>query len=71
MNMNEIVICRHCNRPEFYGEMRWLSGICSCRDCYKAQYERENHMRYIWSDLDGARPTFADYYKQEGTTNEN
>ena len=25
--MNEIVICRHCGKPEYYGELRWRSGI--------------------------------------------
>ena len=33
-----IVICRRCKKPEYWGEMRWLSGFCVCRDCYKAQY---------------------------------
>ena len=40
-----IVICRRCKKPEYWGEMRWLSGFCVCRDCYKAQWESENHNR--------------------------
>lgn len=41
-----IVICRRCKKPEYWGEMRWLSGFCVCRDCYKAQWESENHKTY-------------------------
>lgn len=46
--MNRIVICKHCGEPEYYGEMRWLSGRCSCRNCYKWQYESENGRLYTW-----------------------
>lgn len=63
--MKRIVICRHCGKPEYYGKMRWLSGICSCRDCYKGQWEREHHETYRWPDLDGKRPTVEGYYAQE------
>ena len=45
-----IVICRRCKNPEYWGEMRWLSGFCVCRDCYKAQWESENHKPYTWDD---------------------
>jgi len=62
--VSEIVICRHCGKPEYSGEMRWRSGICSCRACYKAQYEREEHKLYQWSDLDGKRPTMEEYRAQ-------
>lgn len=62
--MNKIVICKHCGKPEYYGEMRWLSGRCSCRSCYKAQWQDENHKLYTWNDLDGKRPTVAEYKKQ-------
>lgn len=61
----KIVICKHCNKPEYWGQMRWLSGICSCRDCYKRQWERENHKMYVWNDLDGNRPTRQDYENQD------
>ncbi|MCM1189848.1 MAG: hypothetical protein NC541_11205 [bacterium] len=63
--MEKIVICNHCGQPEYWGEMRWLSGRCVCRDCYKADCERETRKPYIWHDLDGERPTMADYQKQE------
>ena len=63
--MNRIVICKHCGKPEYYGEMRWLSGRCSCRSCYKAQWQDENHELYKWNDLDGKRPTMSEYEKQE------
>lgn len=46
-----IVICRRCKKPEYWGEMRWLSGFCVCRDCYKAQWESENHKPYTWEEL--------------------
>ena len=63
--MKEIVICKHCNNPEYYGEMRWGSGICSCRSCYKSFYEDFNKEVYKWDDLDGPRPTKKDYEEQE------
>ena len=56
-----IVICRRCKKPEYWGEMRWLSGFCVCRDCYKAQWESENHKPYTWDDLDGKRPTMEEF----------
>ena len=33
--MDKIVICKQCGRPEYWGEMRWLSGKCTCRNCYR------------------------------------
>ena len=63
--MDEIIICKHCGKPEYYGEMRWLSGRCSCRNCYKSQWQDENHKLYSWDDLDGKRPTMEEYEKQE------
>ena len=69
--MNRIVICKHCGKPEYYGEMRWLSGRCSCRICYKAQWQDENHELYKWNDLYGKRPTMSEYENQESeVTNE-
>ena len=63
--VNEIVLCRHCGQPEYWGEMRWLSGICSCRNCYQSQWEREEREPYRWDDLDGRRPTMNEYLEQE------
>ena len=63
--IKRIVICKHCEMSEYYSEMRWLSGICSCRNCYKGQYERERHEIYKWDDLDGKRPTMEEYIEQE------
>lgn len=63
--MNKVVICRHCDKPEYYGKMRWLNGICSCRSCYKSQWEDIYHKIYKWNDLDGKRPTMEEYQKQE------
>lgn len=60
-----IVICKSCNRPEYRGKMRWLNGKCMCRDCYKADYERSTGKAYIWTDLDGKRPTMDEYNEQE------
>lgn len=51
-----IVICRRCKKPEYWGEMRWLSGFCVCRDCYKAQWESENHKEaQSEAEKDGSR----------------
>lgn len=63
--MKRIVICKHCNNPEYYGEMRWLNGQCGCRNCYKSWWEDCNHVLYKWDDLKGQRPSIEDYNKQE------
>lgn len=68
--MKRIVICNHCGKPEYYGEFRWLNGTCSCRSCYKSQWEHENHKPYTWNDLDGQRPTMEEYEKQESGVSE-
>lgn len=64
--MMEIIVCKQCNKLEYYGKMRWLNGVCSCRKCYKALYERTNKQKYIWDDLDGKRPSLDDYLAQKG-----
>lgn len=61
----EIVICKHCGKSEYCGAMRWLSGRCACRNCYRSFWEDQNHERYIWDDLDGPRPTMEEYKEQE------
>ena len=61
----KIVICKQCGRPEYWGEMRWLSGKCTCRNCYRANWQDENKALYEWDDLDGPRPTMDEYEKQE------
>lgn len=63
--MDRIVLCKHCNQPEYWGEMRWLNGKCSCRRCYKADYEISHREPYKWDDLDGKRPTMQEYMEQE------
>ena len=63
-NMEEIVICKHCGRPEYYGKMRWLDGKCSCRACYKSYYEDKTGQLYAWSDLNGRVPTMEDFEQQ-------
>ena len=60
-----IVICKSCNKPEYWGEMRWLNGRCMCRDCYNAEYVHSTAKAYIWTDLDGKRPTMDEYNRQE------
>lgn len=61
----QIVICKYCNKPEYWGKMRWLSGRCTCRNCYRADYEHETGKPYTWDDLDGPRPTMEEYQRQE------
>ena len=41
-----VVLCKECGHPEYWGEMRWLSGRCMCRDCYRKQYEDETGKAY-------------------------
>lgn len=62
---DRIVICKRCGKPEYWGEMRWLSGCCVCRNCYMAQYQNEYKEPYKWDDLDGKRPTMEEYNRQE------
>ena len=69
--MDEVVICKHCGKPEYYGQMRWLNGTESCRDCYKEQYEAVYREHYRWDDLDGVRPTANDYRLQGVRVDEN
>ena len=45
--------------------MRWLSGKCTCRNCYRANWQDENKALYEWDDLDGPRPTVEEYNIQE------
>lgn len=63
-DMEKIVICKTCERPEYWEEMRWLNGKCQCRSCYKFDYEQYHHSPYKWNDLDGPRPSIEDYKKQ-------
>lgn len=63
--MKRIVICKHCGRPEYYGEMRWLSGKCCCRACYRSDYEDRTGKLYTWDDLNGQVPTMEEYEQQE------
>ncbi|MDO4305793.1 MAG: hypothetical protein Q4C77_03085 [Eubacteriales bacterium] len=65
MNFKKIEICKSCGRPEYWGDMRWLSGRCVCRDCYRADYESQTGKIYVWDDLDGKRPTREEYEEQE------
>lgn len=64
--MSRIVICKQCGWPEYYGEMRWLSGRCECRNCYKCHYEQVNDKLYEWKDLDGPRPSLQELSHQQG-----
>lgn len=68
--MKKIVICKHCGRPEYYGEMRWLSGKCCCRACYRADYEDRTGKPYEWNDLDGHVPTMEEYKSEEDQDHE-
>lgn len=69
--MDRIIVCKHCGKLEYYGEMRWLNGICSCRRCYKHQWEDVNHKVYKWDDLDERSfPTMEEYEAQEAKEQE-
>lgn len=63
--MNEIVICKHCGHPEYYGKMRWLNGRCECRQCYRHHYEEVHGEIYRWDDLSGKVPSMMEYDAQE------
>ncbi len=59
-----IVVCKYCGRHEYYGEMRWFSGKCSCRACYRSDFENRTGRHYEWNDLDGSVPTRQEYERQ-------
>lgn len=42
-----------------------LNGSQYCRDCYKHEWEKSTHKKYVWNDLDGKKPTMDDYLLQE------
>ncbi len=63
-DMKEIIICKYCSRPEYYGEMRWLNGKCCCRACYRSDYEDRTGNLYTWDDLNGQVPTMEEYEQQ-------
>lgn len=63
-HFDEIVICKHCNRLEYYGKMMWKYGNCTCRDCYKERYLKDTGELYPWKDLDGDRPSEKEYVLQ-------
>lgn len=65
----EIVICKHCRKHEYWGEMRWNDGKEMCRDCYKNDYKNRTGKIYHWNDLDGKRPTIEEYKSQEIKSN--
>ena len=67
----EIVICKECKKPEYWGKMRWLEGRCLCRRCYRARWGHLNQREYKWDDLDGPRPTLEEYKEQEAKKCEN
>ena len=64
MTHGEIVICKHCTKPEYWSDMRWLNGKCMCRNCYKSEWEDTHHELYKWDDLNGERPTLQEYLDQ-------
>lgn len=61
----QIVICNSCKKAEYWEKMRWSSGRCLCRNCYRSIWEQENKKSYSWNDLEGKRPTIEEYKKQE------
>mgnify|MGYP000080186775 CR=1 FL=1 len=62
----KIVVCKSCKKPEYWNDMRWWDGVCMCRDCYRNLWEKRNHgAPYRWDDLDGKRPTQAEYDAQK------
>lgn len=61
--MQRIVICKYCGRPEYLGVM--VSLIFSgCRDCYKSMRRNDPYRPYIVQDF-GERPTMEEYQEQE------
>lgn len=68
-DVDKIVICPHCGKLEYWGEMRWLNGTSYCRGCYKANVSRRNLFSGESLEfLDGERPTFAELRAQGGGT---
>ena len=43
--MIEVVICKNCNQPEYYGAMHWRSGKTICRRCMYEIWEAESNWK--------------------------
>lgn len=57
----KVIICKHCGRLEYEGQMKWNADKCSCRSCYKEDYEKLHFRPYPFNDLDGPTPTYDEY----------
>lgn len=58
--MLEIVKCRDCNSPEYYGAMIWNSGHSYCRKCTYDRWKRESNFKWSPSDIDYTFPLYDD-----------
>lgn len=60
--MEEIVICKHCGDPEYYGDMISLSGKTMCRKCYRKLFQELYNSTPF--EIPNNTPTVAQYKHQ-------
>lgn len=41
-DLDEIVICKYCEKPVQWGDMIWKNGKCMCPQCYLQEEENMN-----------------------------
>lgn len=58
--MYEVVICRECNKPEYYGAMIWNSGHSYCRKCTYERWAKESNYKWNPSSNDYVYPIYND-----------
>jgi len=62
--MLEIVICRDCKQPEYYGMMHWLSGHTVCRKCIYEIWKKQSNYKWKPSATDYVFPLYEDRLDQ-------
>ena len=67
--MLNIVTCRECKKPEYYGMMHWLSGHTLCRRCIYELWSKQSDYKWTPSNTDYTFPLYSDgvdYSKKGG-----
>ncbi len=58
--MLEIVECRDCKKPEYYGAMIWYNGHAYCRRCTHERWRKESNYKWEPSGTDYEFPKYTD-----------
>lgn len=58
--MLEIVTCRDCKKPEYYGMMIWYNGHAYCRRCTHERWKKESGHKWEPGPHDYTFPLYED-----------